>query len=238
MKQATAIFFFALIGVIGASCQSTIWFPDKVELTVESEHPLYLPELRPVGWSSDGKIAWMSAKFVEARGGRDIEYVIFDAASDRILWSLIDTESWEKVDDEVVVEYSFDLWRAEIENQLRRFNVDQYDFMVLNRFPIVSAGESYSAELDIIKETDDDHLTSFDEVDSFIVKIVSGSRGEKQIANISDVDALNVRVLGAFSSASEPRIAVLVAIEQVGWEGPPNPIFLRMFGCSLIVGFQ
>ena len=38
-------------------------------------------------------------------------------------------------------------------------------------------------------------------------------------------------------SPFDSRIAVVVAEEIAGWEGPPNRIDLLLYGCDLVAGF-
>lgn len=103
--------FFFIVAVGALSDDIDIPIPEPVELGSESS--LVIPDFRPVGWSQDGKLAWVEVLHVEGRGGDDVTYVIFDAVEDSVVWSNRDKSSWEQAEDESVLEISWELMGGE-----------------------------------------------------------------------------------------------------------------------------
>ena len=197
--------------------------------------PLVVPEFRPVGWSHEGKLAWIEVTHIEGRGGDDITYLIFDAVEDVVVWLLIDNNSWEEAKHESALEISWKRTRSEFLTQLVAHNIERQDGMEIRPFPIIASGGTYHGEVHIAEETEPKF---YDTVGSYFVTVAREGHGSKRVTSVEDVTALGVHVVGYIQSPFESLIAVVVAEEIAGWEGPPNRIDLLMYGCNLTVGFR
>ena len=227
----SAVFLFALV-----SARAEFEFPQSVPVVImDQELSLTVPDFRPVGWSHDGKLAWIEVVHIEGRGGEDVKYVIFDAVEDVIVWSLLDNSSWEEAEQESVVEVSWKRMRSEFSEHLVAHDIEHHEGMEIRPFPMSTSGETYRSEVQIGEEAEP---AFYDFVGWYSVTVSRDGHGNKRITFVEEVTALGVWVLGYIQSPFESRIAVVVAKEIAGWEGPPNRIDLVMYGCNLLVGFR
>ena len=58
-------------------------------MQMNDEAVLVVPEFSPIGWSNDGKLAWIEVLHIEGRGGDDISYVILDTIENVVEWSFL-----------------------------------------------------------------------------------------------------------------------------------------------------
>ena len=94
IEWATIVRLFTLIlstiFVVSVSLAGDdIDIPQIVHMQMNDEAVLVVPEFSPIGWSNDGKLAWIEVLHIEGRGGDDISYVILDTIENVVEWSFL-----------------------------------------------------------------------------------------------------------------------------------------------------
>lgn len=214
--------------------------PEPLSIAVEASHPTLAPVVLPIGWSRDGFFAWVEVEWVGGRGGADVTYMIIDTVEDLVVWRLRDAVSWERArrdgSDRSIVEYSWNDFGSEYIPQLERFGIEQRDQPESGSFPLFDLGVMITAAIET-EFPDGGRGGASDHLDSYSVIVNSMRRGKKRVTTNSRTDALDAWIVGYVESPFEPRIAVAVATEHTGREGPPNRVRVRFYGCHLRVGF-
>lgn len=220
----------------------------KVEMTAEILGPLCSHKygciedaIRPVGWSNDGKFAYLIEEAFEAVNNYKLRLFIQDMETDEILaeksWEASEQAGWTEEQD-----FDFnEVWakeRATFVGLIAEHKIQEGLGTKLLPLPYQLEGRSYQVEnRDILSRSD---YTGNDIVSKHELIAVATGLGQKRIANqtFGKYDLVQAtHVLGVFKSPFEDRIAVLDAAEYRGYEGPPNVLKFKMVGCQLKGGF-
>lgn len=188
----------------------------------------------PIGWSKDGKFAYITEPADEGSGFYLFEIVVFDAVNNKVAWS------WKPEDSEegnlsTIWKKNYNLFKEE----LNKFQIEQDDNIELKKGKTTFKGNEYQLVLDTKTETDPDF--GFDLIKELKITINSPELGTKEIYS-SKMDEY-LMYIGAFIpgyilSPYNGRIVVLCQLEQVGYEGPPNIVFFQLVGSDLLLGFK
>jgi tetratricopeptide (TPR) repeat protein len=193
----------------------------------------------PIGWSSDGKFAYI--KLTTSEDGlayRVIENIIQDLVTDEIIWSSSDCygempncTNFLSLDSEGDYE--------NFEQKLAEFKISRSSEFELLTFPLAINNNSLGYELSLEEsEGEIDGLDGLIESSQVMVKYLDGRF--KVIYAESYPDGSRpyyIYVPGFIKSPYEERIVVFVAEEYLGWEGPPDPVNIDVIGVSLNDGF-
>ncbi|MEL7423551.1 MAG: hypothetical protein AAFN81_11200 [Bacteroidota bacterium] len=200
-------------------------------------------ELYPLGWSPDGKFAFMLMKANEAVQNTTIHFIVQDMDSDEILEKQTFKASEEPGWTEAADNYSaLGVWRKQetvyqdlIEKYQIRLGAGT-DFMVL---PMLEEQHGISfATQDKMRQN---ALFGIQEVDQHRLLANTAERQSKTICRqtMGKYDqVIASQPLGGFVSPFEDRLAVLDGLEKRGYEGPPNVLRLQLVGCDLKKGFE
>ncbi len=221
------------------STNQTPYVPEDYSLPVELNYleksgDFLIDKIYPIGWSKDGKFAYITEPADEGSGFYLFELVVFDAVNNKIAWS------WKPEDSEegnlsTTWKKNYSLFKE----KLNEYQIEQDDNIELKKGKTTFKGNEYQLVLDTKTETDPDF--GFDLIKEIKITINSPELGTKEIYN-SKTDEYSMYI-GAFVpgyilSPYNGRIVVLCQLEQAGYEGPPNIVFFQLIGSDLLLGFK
>ncbi|MDC7222537.1 MAG: hypothetical protein PQJ60_02285 [Spirochaetales bacterium] len=209
----------------------------------------------PVGWSDEGKFAYVLVESFGERGGwwPSVHLCIMDMVSDVMVYeekvaaenhpqfeTLVRNgqggEERKRSDDPLVGVYSnWKIIARAYEEELSRLGIGKIGEGDFVSFPLGISGVSYEA-YPFGEESGEGYFSEYG------IRIGRGDGGVKTIfSGQSDRDDLSpvvgLTVFGAFKSPYENRIAVLYGIADTGWEGTPW-WELHLSGSHLGLGFK
>lgn len=248
MKQKKLLFLLLVIAFLQVSvfAQGKLFSQPKHfllsgEKLVENEEDyrrLLREKFYPIGWSKDGKFAYLTEPADEACGCYFAEIFIVDLRTDKVLWSERYTSEGETKPDDLK-----DYWRK---NQKRFSNkLNQYKIIQSKTFAILT--ESFTSKTDSFKvdlfsdvKLSDDAYSSDGKVE---IKLISSQKGAKTLYQQVYQGENYKGIMGAeigtiLRSPFEDRIAVVLSQTQRGWEGPPHITRISIIGADLNKGFK
>lgn len=189
-----------------------------------------------LGWSKNGKIAYIENRYIDGRGGQDLYVTIFDLITDKSVWSLkaqfYDDEDGEGLTfEECVYKYSKQIDEALMINGV------VIQPVVFRKLPIVyTSEESKSDESNINvniygKGTD---ACGFQSI-SYRIEARNKLQHRKIITDERKRTANIAVVTGYIQSPYENRVALVFVSSRYVFEG--SEMFLDFYGCNLDVGF-
>lgn len=195
----------------------------------------------PIGWSPDGKFLFATAFFEDGPGCLFVTFMIQDMVSDEKVWSSIyDGCEYQTGDFDPGFAHAWEVKSTEIRLVKEEFQIQQLNEFELHPPDLSHNGINYTVSLETT-ETEDPNWG---------IPAVSGMKvtvsrpdleKQKQIYAFSTEGfsgILGTRVAGCIVSPLEPRMAVVVAEVNMGWEGPPHPTRIRLIGCHLEYGLE
>lgn len=222
----------------------------KVALTKEqmgrlctNQYGCVQSSLYPLGWSEDGKFAYLREAANEAIEDLQLTLVIQDMASDEVLAEETFKASEQPDFREEKGAYTLatvweQVWPG-FEKALEQHNIQAGTDGELSTLPYSTDGELYDFRAN--NETKENMLFGIQVVDRHELVAVCPNVGQKRILNhqFGRYDlALETQALGVFRSPFEARVAVVNAWEKRGYEGPPNVLNFMLVGCKLDEGFE
>lgn len=216
-----------------SSKSTSIFYEDK---EAEFIAPCYR-EIYILGWSKDGKFAFMENRGIDGRGGCDLIFTILDLVKDSVEYTKV--IKW--YDDD---EYGDNPKKALTLEQCIAVNADTFN-KELEKAKIIlkpaqmqllpatdNKGNKIDFKIDVIKkeigEYNLDYMT-------YEIKAVKGN-ASKTVNLVKQMECTHAKVTGYIKSPYEDRVAVIVATSQFVWEG--YEVFLDFYGCNLKVGFN
>lgn len=254
LTSAVVVMFAAIFAgqmCLAQNLKSKATYSEPIELKFAAYEKLDLAELKdgeynsgylilegffPIGWSPDGKFAYLTEPADEACGCYFATLIIQDFRTDKILWKH-EYEGAEGKDESIKT-----FWRANramFSRKLREYGIVQQKNFVLSKPVIESGGDVLTADLKT-KETTGSQ--DFGIISDAVLNLTSKKKGKKTIYEIHHKPdgytmPLGIELTGFLQSPFEPRGAfVLIEIHR-GWEGPPNTTRLTLVGASLTNGF-
>ncbi len=204
---------------------------DDPMIRQEAEVYLEFRDLAVIGWSQDGKIAYVTWKDSSDGYGpcADLKVVVQSLVSDKILWSYDFFDDYSGAFEEV--------WKAQYPNfyrKLQEYGIVEHD-TPLRSFPAEYDRWTVTCEVETIEGNQEYGDYDID----YELRAVSPGRGVKVIHSGNGVQGLQQAVVyGYLRSPYEDRIAVVLLEIYRGWEGPPSPVEPVIVGCNLKSGFQ
>lgn len=198
-------------------------------------------EIYPLGWSEEGKFAYLLAYPSEAVENYRLTLFIQDMLTDKI----VEQREWEankQPGNKGEQEYDFSfVW----ENQRNVFRKVMEEHAIQEgtgnqfyRLPYKAGNYSYAFASNNTKVVSD--YTGGEIIRQHQLLAKAGNLGQKRILrqDFGKYDlVLNTHALGLFKSPFEDRVAVVDAAEKRGYEGPPNVLKIMVVGCELEQGF-
>jgi hypothetical protein len=190
--------------------------------------------LFPLGWSRDGKLAYVYEPPDEACGCYFFRLVVRDMVSDKVLWEYqYDSEDLTKPGQ---MSNLGEVWQANgktFEARLRSFGIVRSDAVLQALLPGLEAVFHTTMVPKEQSQLEYSYLSAY-EVE------MRSPQGAKTIFRSGHLEPGPLRVTspGYFASSFEERIAVVVQETWRGWEGPPHTARLRLVGCHLKTGWR
>lgn len=228
---------FSVLALLG--CASPSGPPRQLAIPglAEFEQPnatLIPGRLFPIGWSRDGKLAWVYEPPDEACGCYFFRLIVQDMVSDKVLWEY--KHDSEDLASPGSLKDIGEVWQAkgpELEARLRSFGIERTGAVL----------QPLSPRLDAVFRTtalpEDRSRFGFAYLSSYEIEMRS-SQGAKTIFKSGPLEPGPLRVSspGYFASPFEDRVAVIVQETWRGWEGPPHTARFRLVGCHLKTGWR
>ena len=243
---ALLLLFFIQFGSIQAQKKQRKYFypaptrlllPSDANERKEADNGEVLREhFYPIGWSRDGKFAYLVEPADEACGCYFAIFFIQDMRTDKILWEK-KYEGNDRIQESLVTYWRKN--RREFSDQL-----DLYDILVPKRFVLeksdfVYQGDALKTMLNVNVKTDDNfHLTG-----GVLLQLISKQKGKKTIyeQNFDSKQAdsfLDTEVAGTLLAPFEAHAAIILVEKHRGWEGLPFVTSLHLVGANLTDGFR
>ncbi len=207
--------------------------PEELVYT-STRHEFNYDKFYPIGWSKDGKFAYIMEPADEGSGFYLFEIVIIDIVNDKIIWSWKPEES-EEGSLQVTWKENYDLFAR----HLNEVEINQTTDFKLAPTSISYKGNDYEIVMETVTEVDPDY--GVDLIKEVEINLQSPELGEKQIFS-QKIDSrdyiLSAYVPGYLMSPHDDRIVVICQKERIGAGGPPNIVFFEIIGSNLIRGFK
>lgn len=201
---------------------------------------LFTEEFYPIGWSGDGKFAYIVEPADEACGCYYANLVIKDLKTDTVLWNFdyVSTELTKK--DNMPKSLAAFWWfnRGLFSKKLREYRIRQTTRFAFQSFPIIYLGDRLTATLSLER----DRKRSQPELVSAIGLHMSSHRKGKKIVyenrDLTESEILDVKLLGYLKSSFQPRVALILIEVHRGYEGPPHVARVNLIGSDLVSDFK
>jgi hypothetical protein len=215
--------------------------PEMLGLLCQNKYGCLEEVIYPIGWSEDGKFAYLIEGAYEAVNNYSLQLFIQDMKTDKIiaekLWKASDQPGWSESKD-----YDFGMaWKSQSsvfsklleENQIR--SGDGIRFYPL---PYQFDGQRYqfkNGDKMVPSDYTGDEVVGEHELLAIAPGLGQKSLGKQTFGKYDMVQ--QTHALGLFKSPFEDRVAVLDGAEYRGYEGPPNVLRFKLMGCKLKDGF-
>ncbi|GIU81169.1 MAG: hypothetical protein D6687_10185 [Acidobacteria bacterium] len=207
---------------------------------MEKEKSLIVEKFYPIGWSKDGKFAYLVEPADEACGCYFAKVVVQDLRSDKKLWS------YSYVGKEGAKESIDTFWKSnkkKISQKLRKYGIIALSTggFALIKGDIRWRDNLLRAELKVTKNPDIED--DFNKISSIVLELISERKGRKTIyaerfGPKSYSGILDARVVGYLKSPFEARVAFILVKVRRGYEGLPHVTVNEVIGADLISGFK
>lgn len=192
----------------------------------------------PIGWSRDGKFAYLWEPADEACGCYFAEIVIQDLKTDKIVWK----EKYDHAVEPKIPETIDTVWptvQKRYSAKLRQYKIEPIKGFSLVHPQIAFDGDVLTPKVNV----DIEHDGIYEVEGSITVQMMSEKLGTKTLSRKvylkKDLNAIrDAMITGSLISPFEPRAAVIVVEEHRGYEGPPNITKIRIVGSTLNSGFK
>jgi len=207
--------------------------PEELVYNKQSDDFL-IDKLYPIGWSKDGKFAYIIEPADEESGFYLFEIVVFDMINNKTIWSWKPEES-EEGDLEMTWKENYELFKS----SLNKYEITQDNSFELLKDKTTFKDNEYQIVLDTKTEIQPDY--GIDIIKNIKISISSAELGSKEIYNQNTEDysmIIGAFVPGYLLSPNDGRIVVICQMERIGAEGPPNAVYFQLIGADLLRGFH
>lgn len=210
--------------------------PAELKYYKESNEYIF-QKFYPIGWSKDGKFAYVIEPADEAAGLYFFKLRIQSMISDKVVYE------WELDPDEGIESGSVkQMWK---ENQMT-FAAALNEHKIIPQKDIKLLGTEFNTEEGKFKVTIENQMETdpdfgFEVVKTTNIDIKASELGSKRIYSYTEKNynqCLGRIVQGVIKSPYENRVAVLVKEELRGYEGPPNVVREFLVGADLVRSFK
>lgn len=190
-----------------------------------------------LGWSRNGKMAYIENRSIEGRGGHDFYFTIIDLVEDTITYTL--KKRWYDDDDygdspenaltfqECIKKYSFEI------NRQLNYNKILLTPCLYQDFPIKDTnGNEITVYINILKKELGDFNLMYMSYEIYAKK----NNQAKIINTINNKKCEYVKPTGFIKSPYEDRIAIIIANAEYVSGG--DEVFINFYGCNLSTGFE
>jgi hypothetical protein len=192
----------------------------------------------PLGWSEDGKFAYLIEEANEAVYNYTLHFIIQDTETDKQLvketFKASDQPSYKQDDTAIDLESVWSSRKDRYSELLSQHNIRTGNGTQFYGMPWVKSQRPY--RFNGINKMAHSDLFDLDFVSEHRLE-ASEQGGSKKIIlkhTFGKYDlVIATQALGYFQSPFEDRVAVVDGFEKRGYEGPPNVLKLKVVGCDL-----
>lgn len=188
-----------------------------------------------LGWSKDGKMAFLSDKAVDGRGGHDFFFTILDLVTDeQTYYKKIRWYDYDAYGEEDIIPLTF---QDCINNNADEFNTAlRENGIILSPVQVkdLPACDANGSEVTFGIREQKVLSDRFPSEMSFDVWAFKDGK-KKLVASVKDKPGEYVKLTGYIKSPYEERIALILADAEYVYEG--DEVFVNFYGCSLNYGF-
>lgn len=252
MKKNKFIIIIFFLSILTVYSKEKYTLPDSINLFKYNSNKKnitdlpeigFYPEIKILGWSKFGKVAWFQSEDTGGKGGVSVTFFISNLVNDTIVYKkTFDGDNYKEYSvenqestintTEPFINYIFKNEYNEIAEILFKNEIRQI-YTPYNKLPIIYNNEFYKCNI-IIKEKNQKN-EFWDKIASY--KIIIMNKNHKKIITYSDnVSALNIYICGYFLSPFESRVLIVYAIQEQGFE--ESVLEYKFSGCSLDKGFK
>ena len=198
---------------------------------------------RPIGWSKNGRFAYVVEPADEACGCYFFTIIIQDLITDKVLWKWDYNSGGESSNNAQDINSLWKQKSAEFTRKLNSFQITPIPNMKFRSLPIVQdefrfefpVKNKMSLNPDIASETISNTSIYMYRNGKSLIRIFNenylSNGGENSEVGSSSI--LTNKIHGYLSSPFENRVAIFYAYEMRGYEGPPNVVKFSIIGCDL-----
>jgi hypothetical protein len=223
-----------------AQGQHVYYTPEELEIpgyteaidTTGENIPMLLTYLYPIGWSKDGKFAYISLfdDHGDAYGYVNFDFVIRNHRTGEVFFSHADEQ------DEFPSDTPLDtIWSAHnvlFDKALEQNGIKQFKFK-LSEFPVRTPTDTVDCRLSLHEVDIDSSPYGFPGIDSLVLSMESRKYGTQVIYSDTGYIGLGASVPGYLDDPYGNGIIILLILSHWGWEGPPNTTTIRLLYCLL-----
>jgi len=211
--------------------------PQKIDLPIYSKlnENNISEQIYPIGWSPDGKFAFLARGANEASDFERIEFYIQDMVTDKIICALASKDINAKTsEDTTIIDWGWDDLKLQIAEKLNNNNIKQ-----IREFDIMPLPIKKNKNIIDIKILNKTELRKFYEdtcISESSIQIKINNQFSKTIFSEKHKEYLRPltnQIVGYFKSPYEQRVAFIYLTEYPGYEGVPTVLGVRFIGCDL-----
>ena len=225
-RNKTLLLFtlFLTLVPLFAFAEKSYFLPKGLSFSPKEGDGYAIRDFRPIGWSADGKFAYVETLQDKRHNIFFVTYHIVDAITDEHILEFKDTESFKSASVDTMAEASWETYAPAFRGHLAKAGIRQRPYTFLPSFPLIANGKTYRGSAEWAPARDGGGYSVFvEEAPGAARKLIGAGR---------DGTLAEVRINRYLPSPYENRIAVLVEIETVTKE-----IYYILMGCHLTVGF-
>ncbi|MEA2043489.1 MAG: hypothetical protein U9N85_13190 [Bacteroidota bacterium] len=206
----------------------TYSIPDKTNYIQETSRGLY-DQFYFIGWSDDGKVAYIKEPADEATGFYFFNFIVYDTESNEQLFEWkIDTEDEQY---EGNLEQTWENNRELFSKTLNKYKIYQSGGGFA-AFPLMLNGKNYTIEQDTKYKTHE--YFSFDVVSQATISLKQEEETKQIFSKQYPEDLIiDIKTLGIIINPDKSKGLLLIEEKQRGYEGPPHVSRLAISGCQL-----
>ncbi len=184
---------------------------------------------RPIGWSHDGKFAYITEYTEEARDCFSMRIEIVDLAKNKILWEWNYEDKGAGEDFQTVWQNNYALFKK----QLNKHGINPKKEFVFkpNRFNY--KGEEFQIVLETKTDTDPDFGFEVITQGDIVLESKKSKRLIKKFKEEAPSLILGAYIHGYLQSPDKNIIGILYKRERRGYEGPPHVVNFSFAGYDL-----
>lgn len=222
----------------------------KVEFTSAMLKPLCTNKygcleetIYPLGWSQDGKFAYLIEEVDEAVINLTLHFIIQDMETDEQLvkdtFKASDQADYREEKGQYTVKKVWATHQEKYNKWITEYQVSAGNGTLF--YPLTETKADWPYRFTSADKKQRNDMFDLDFISEHQLRITQHGVGKKTILKhtFGKYDlALATKVIGYFKSPFEERIAVVDALEKRGYEGPPNVLKIMLVGCKLGEGFE
>ncbi|MBQ6566728.1 MAG: hypothetical protein IJL80_06690, partial [Treponema sp.] len=185
-----------------------------------------------VGFSHDGKMAYLKEVELDGKGGTNLYFIVQDLVSDEILWQLQSPSDDSYALGQNLLERFISDYGAQIDKKLSEHGI-AISPCEYRSLPYGEGGLSVSAAIE--SHSTGKMMYDMFEIISYSCVVTDGRGRSKKVIENRELMGTEAFVCGCIKNPYEDRLAIVIAEATYGFEG--CDILFRIAGCDMRKGF-